>query len=74
MDFVHNQLATGRKLRMLTIVDRFLALLAGAGAALAPKLVCSRKSRLALSYSSWKRRGTPPMGAAARSQIKRKSN
>lgn len=30
MDFVHDQLATGKKLRVLTIVDTFLALSAGA--------------------------------------------
>jgi hypothetical protein len=29
MDFVHDQLATGRKLRVLTIVDTHLALRAG---------------------------------------------
>jgi putative transposase len=34
MDFVHDQLATGRKLRVLTIVDTFSRLLARSGASL----------------------------------------
>jgi len=43
MDFVHDQLATGRKLRVLTIVDTFLALLAGVGAAFyLPRRRCRR--------------------------------
>jgi hypothetical protein len=43
MDFVHDQLATERKLRVLTIIDYVLTLLAGAGAApFLPRYGCGR--------------------------------
>ncbi len=46
MDFVHDQLATGRKLRVLTIVDTFTPLLAGdRGALQLPRRRCRRGAR-----------------------------
>jgi len=50
MDCVHDQLATGRKLGVLTIVDTFSRFLAGAGAA----LVLPRRR---LSWKYWKESG-----------------